>query len=635
LEKVHPSNREASIRWLKPYSRIRKSILKDLGLEALSRLLVLTSIVDDASLGLDGVYLNHETDFCVARTLTGHRRRYIAVHRDGDVLTSEVQGAEGEWAVAQVSELFGRWGKALLLSKARTLGALNLVGALLPDRNLAAVLEAGTGAPLVVVFKETTQGPIWCQRTDEFPAWMPRDPKALWSLAFSQAISPSQESRWQYFGVDLQAHLNAVVAGIPGLSAALFRDLLASLANDEDFRGATGVDNDPVAAEAFIAYDRLSRMLGYLEDEESSDRSSRIFSRYSAGFDSVGKALPALASDVIAETLKELLPAEKTFRPGEVLRTNDRETAVKNIASAVWKVIEQQGRKAFERRLAASITPVLTARIKLEESLRAAHLAVRASLEKLLPSEDEDGNGFASARFDAKFALSAIEEGSAQLSSISRELAKRGLGSLKDLTAKYRPGWVKDDPVMRASFVDHGLAGAYVAASVAGVYQEVIEALKMAEGAPVPAAVGLLRLAAGTTSKADERWLAFEVDALTSVVGFSVAIHNLYPGDLKGGAGKYRTRLGQDPFAFLALLADGFQKWDRRSLVNSALSDAKLSPAGSRFDLQVSGNLLVVSLSAARMSMERQEESLRGVLSTYLDDAASLVRLQLREELHS
>jgi hypothetical protein len=112
-------------------------------------------------------------------------------------------------------------------------------------------------------------------------------------------------------------------------------------------------------------------------------------------------------------------------------------------------------------------------------------------------------------------------------------------------------------------------------------------------------------------------------------------LHNLYPDALRSAAYSrqtLKTKLTTQPFTFLAMLADGLQKWDRVCLLNEATSQISGFIPGSRYNLEIRDDqMLHIRLLGPRLMMAEAEDSLRKSLGAYLEDADSLIRLKLEE----
>lgn len=631
LERIAPTERTSKLTWLKPFDRIYKSLLKDCALRALARLIVARDLLDSTGASLGEIYLQHETRVYV-RTIRSGRPVFVPVEKSDESNGGAWRSPNDAFAET-VESILSEWSAAMLLFRVRSADAVRTLGPVVPDCSLAAVLEGGTGAPYVMVFKDRDVSPVWFFAPQDLPRSVPREPTRCWESAFLSGAPPSADCAWHYFVLDPENVIASMIEGTVGLEIGDLEEIHANLSENKHFREAGLISLEPASTQMYIAFDSLSQVLGYA-DNEAVERVNQIFSGYEAGFRSAAGRLHSVASNVIGDLIKESLERDKAFKPLTVVSRGDQDQRAEIVTEFVWSAFDDKGRESFRQRIARSLSNEIVKDVTFEESVRRAHQSIRSILQPmLLPKGDDVGNVLPSyfrAAIDLRQGLEVASE-----PSVDVKLTRCGLPPLGELTRDYLPAWALEQEGYEEGFVDHGLGAACLALSAAAFFSKVHEVLVDHSGSGVESGIKLLRLAVGTTSSLDEEWLRLENTLLSGEVAATIATHNLYPNRLPRANRSYRTRMSTTPFAFLALLADGLQKWDRQALVDLPRSEAVHVLPGDRFDLEIVGDLLHVLVVGPRLDPESEDRRLRQVLRDYLDDAERLIRVDIAQERQS
>jgi hypothetical protein len=93
----------------------------------------------------------------------------------------------------------------------------------------------------------------------------------------------------------------------------------------------------------------------------------------------------------------------------------------------------------------------------------------------------------------------------------------------------------------------------------------------------------------GVSSTIDLEKAVLEKKFIINQVSKAIFIHNLYPCE---EIRNYKTNRQTEPFAYLVMLADGIQRWDRKRLVSQAKSDIdpKYIIPGNLYDIEIDKN---------------------------------------------
>jgi hypothetical protein len=124
--------------------------------------------------------------------------------------------------------------------------------------------------------------------------------------------------------------------------------------------------------------------------------------------------------------------------------------------------------------------------------------------------------------------------------------------------------------------------------------------------------------------------IEFESSKLLAEAAVAITLHNLYPEALKPQY-TLKTKSSIEPFSYLAMLVDGLQRWDRERQLNQSFGELPPGVSGGRYDIQIEGDVIVVSVIGRGVNLRQEEKKLRDSLADYLEGADKLIRLRLLE----
>lgn len=664
LEAVKPSEREEERNWvwLKPFTNTRKTLAKDLGLKALSRMIAIHSMAKRLSESIDSLgdrFLgNTQTIFLHAN---GRTKRFtvgdyfsVAEAANADVTSDKSQDASkkenAEESIETEAELLSkrlkRWQHARRFPFIEGEQSLHVFLTVVPESHLGAVLENSiTGQPLLLITKEEIPGESgrfivtehWFEPPSSAPRRLSSDRKLrLETLAFQHCRSPYKNFVWRYFIEEPQEYVNNLFQELLGDAFEPFSNLARKIESSESFRLAVAVEPDSAEYLSALAYRETLRVLGYLEDEERARSAREVFQAVNRGFSSVSQRFPSLMASCVQDVLIDLV-REGSLRPLELLKSSKQQEVAQNSVTALVKA-----RKRLEAKIRGELGPAIKEEVGLEDDARKCLYSVRKGLG--MPGETTESSVtpsellfYKSLEQLTRASTSAVELiDNAAAAEALRSVDALGLGTASDIVRDYQPEHLRQlpkdggaDPLW--SF-DHGVASALHLADILEVYRDCEKTLRSQTLPEAPKDVRLLRLGFGTISRAEEELLHLERTLAFSISLPAIFVHNLYPSKFRTKEHRqFRTDLVHQPFAFLALFADGLQRWDRKRFIRHEegdLPNGAIVP-GSRYNIEVEGNNLRITLLARGIRLADEEYRLKESLSSYLKDADAMIKLSL------
>jgi hypothetical protein len=126
--------------------------------------------------------------------------------------------------------------------------------------------------------------------------------------------------------------------------------------------------------------------------------------------------------------------------------------------------------------------------------------------------------------------------------------------------------------------------------------------------------------------------LDYQVGVLCEEASYAITIHNLYPEHFSAPHMKrFRTDMTSEPFAFLALLCDSLQTWDRKKTMSQAFRKLPYATYSDGFDIEIRRNVLFISEMGDQLDIAERSKALSDHLDKYLKNASHLVRLNLSQ----
>jgi hypothetical protein len=234
-----------------------------------------------------------------------------------------------------------------------------------------------------------------------------------------------------------------------------------------------------------------------------------------------------------------------------------------------------------------------------------------------------------SSSFYAKLSEKAIESLEV-FGHIKERLQKNNIEFTELLS--YRPSSAKD----LKTYFDHGISSAIIMANILGCYKLYINKLCdnkqfLIEKEDVGFYYYIFNIYSRT--KKGRLYDLFHTYYEDSI--YAVLVHNIFCNDFNAQFGKkpqFRTSLLKEPFAYLAILCDSLQPWDRKRIINPAISHIPYSVYGDKFNIEVIGNYIYISEEGENMDIKKRVDDLRDYLKNYLENIDTYIKLSLSQD---
>lgn len=615
LERLPPAERDTpdGKKWLRPFQKVIKSLHKDISFKAIARITVARSLLEEHQTStFDETFLAHLS------YLKRDGDRYVP--RQDDYPDASNDAAE-----------LTKWMTATSLPHVNGPRDLSIVLSVVPKLEFCAYLEAPDGSSHLAVV-----GPFESAKyVSGPPNYLPGRVRKLAGTYSEQEVLlkghvPRSDYRWHYFAL---APGRAVEEAIDKLIPSTRRKAFDLLAKDvearDDYRSerAKAVDNAPRLTA--IVYLTILHLRGYLahDDEEEDARAFQRAERLlKAVYDTRETAIGKIPS-LIGRAYESFAKGIVRDNSASILKMLETEGGIAAADSMLARL--QKAQTQIAKSVAADVEREISTPLVLRRSVRECTNAIRETIIKVVAGRRAAPSQSAEL-FTEHFSLAkALAEAKNLSTRLDARLERRGLGPLLDLAKGYLPDWVKQDDANfpdKKDFIDHGFASAAVLLTAGREFEACISTIEAGKAK-------LLEIAFGMLPKQPQQLAELKLDhaLLVTHTAEAVALHNLYPSFLTGKRGAYRTRMPEQAFAFLAILADSLQKWDRRCLMKEAPSRVDTFVPGSRYDIRIRDSSIYIRMTNDRLDVRKQAADLRSSLAHYLQDGDSLIRLQLEE----
>lgn len=591
LERVLPKDRARGKElhpWLSSFEDIRSCLISDLATKALARCIVTQSLLT-------------QTD---------------------PITFGEVFLRRIDLGTASATKLAGSgdpmdWQFAVGLPNINGPEDLRTVLSVVPDLRFCAFLESARGKHEIAVFGPVSSCQYWSPSTEVPAPWR----SVIKNVSASDALLSTKwgrglrGQRWHYFALEPEQSMRKAIDRMFGAArSADFEVAWRAVEGAEAYAEEKATRADNARTLGAIAFNDIFRRRGnFSQFEETGGRASaidRMLTTVQEQRSTAVESLPHLVSQSVLRTLKKLLKANRDQLLGKVKTSGSRAAA-----SQVYELLQQE-KKTLVNEISADLHDAITKPLEADAAIRKCTESLTARLSPVVSGVKE-----LFVRSEVKLPSFGVHRCLERLDTPTTDVDKRlgelGLPTLAALGGSYRAAWMVGAD--GESFVDHGLAAAALALHANAVILSVKERH-----------LTLFSVACGLRSDSELDRVELDAHWLRGVVTESIALHNLYPKDISGHE-THRTDLSVRPFSFLALFADGLQRWDRRCLVDEARGEGSSPTPGGRFDVAVRDGRVRIRMSAERLSLARTEQDLRTSLASYLLNGRSLISLELRE----
>ncbi len=621
LEGVKPAERSSHKQWLEPFSHLPQLISEDLAIKTLSVLLSIHSLIDDpTAVLLTEAYLEDVRKIIPdQRSISSDSPTWLKIADTGKPL--------GGTSLSKLKSTLGAASHLPRISHTE----VDLLSYIFDPQSVVAVLEdTSIGMPILLVTKSDFGPLLWLTEERNVPNILKRlTPEAIRSEAFTPRYLNIRHPHWEwnYFVRSPAGQLNAFISQFLPSNGDDFFLLSRRMRERDTLKPVALMSKKRVGDLSFSFFRELWGLYAASSlSPKPKDDLGELFERLERSFSTVSRQVPVAMGSIVEEYFKKVGESGTDFY--QVLANQSNEDAFGDLTKILVK-----GKAAIEKRLAEVLGPKLGDEIQFERAWRntispleniLSELAVQANVPNLSLESDSSAEklvGF----------ISPLT------TDIDNQLSKLKLGVLSALVKNYCPSFARsrESGYPKGTFVDHGIASFSILSAMSNFFVKCIDEMQshFGDGAKKDESLdsGALRIALCISTSRALNVLRLELDGFSREVALAILLHNLYPDGLPEGQRSYKTSFEQSPFAYLAMLADGLQIWDREKQLNQARGELPIATYGTRFDVRVDGDAIRISVWGRDLDIKTEQKKLSDALRTYLADADKLIRLQLAQ----
>lgn len=620
LERIKPDERIEKKDWIKPFTRIIKSIGKDISFKVVAKLIAARGLLDiDCHVTFEEMYLSiiEKTHFA----------------------SSDATGSDSENDLNNhFHTLYDDYRRYVYVPSITGTHDLYLINSVLHKTKMCAFLEDTTGEAVMSVFGNAFNAE-YC------PDVFVKDKKALKfkkkidpRRIFSEGIAPQDNYQWHFFVDKPKNLLEEIIKNIFANNFDSFDRVSRQITDLDSFRSIVTKGKDSASLLGSFVFKRLIEMRGYIEPESAYETIQCKINMFAKQLKKVVPKISNMVGEAVSETLSNAIEDEKT-RYLNAIQSGGGE----DIAVMVTKILDTKSFKdSFKIRLENNIDKNISHPVRLWDDTKICTNYIRRLIDENIQKKrniDKDPLGKTTTTFDEEFSLSILRGHKTFTEKVDRLMFQEKLQDFHSLVDKYSPSWVEDINIKPEKFIDHGFASAIVALTVAWEYDSFLQIVNadIESEEPITVGDGVLRIAFGGYLPNRIHSLCLTNSLLASQVAKSIIIHNLYPSQIQNTEKEafpnkyYRTSLAVQPFTYVALLADSLQKWDRAFLANEARSQIADYIPGNSYNIEIKDNMINVTLANSHINMKRADEELRDTLKSFLRDAHTILQLNISE----
>lgn len=365
----------------------------------------------------------------------------------------------------------------------------------------------------------------------------------------------------------------------------------------------------------FWIYDYLLTWLGSLSSYEFTNIGEAAISAESVAISYENK-VSILLSKILANKISILIKQ----------RTKDNTNASLEVDSIVTETINYlcSHKDQVITEAVASISSVLKNDVLTETHRR----ELFAWLKTVATWPSADSADFRFTDEDGKLSKDIVKNISGQFAHLSKLFQNCRLPNLDELHKNYRPDHLGE----RGE--DHGIIGATTLLDVALILRSVIKLMKTEDAElsdPEKATSNFLKFTLGLDFDSTESIEMYLYDQLLQEVAFAVAIHNIYPARLPKEQQGFRVHLHREPFAYLCILADSLQVWDRDRRLFQSTTDFSYKPTGDIWNIQIVDEIIRISERNINGNLKERQDKIKTGLDSFLAGASSFIEISLAE----
>jgi hypothetical protein len=666
LERIYPANREESKILLEPFKVIHRAIRKDMSLQIISKLVTLFAILnDDPTRTLESLFLSHYDGLAAYFPESNVEIDLALVGNKPDRATSTDINAGNILQMKRIQELqhtLKLFRKAQYISTIEGLSTLNMVLAFFLPGSLIAVLEdESLGAPIAIIpgsCRDDKHSPYVLIKDNLSRCLRSKRVKELLPLvAFGKIEAPYKSAflKWRFFISEPTKTLIKQLEPILGEKRVqIISNIALKTESEFDVSRSRRRKLDSAPDISFAYYKMLNKAIGYYRDEEDVEQVDNSFDEITKAFLSISKQLPQLIGEAAAKVMENEIANLKAIGKKRKKRlatiTIAEHVLAEEYAEVILPLTRDDG-KAMVDMLKSKIDETMRKKLRVEEDIKSCMQFISDEILAKLDENHQAYDAFKDCDFNTPpkdgcgkyFCLKGIFSGNElefkQVETHIKHIANEHRLRLCEFVGAYLPKWAKNEPNFRdGGFIDHGFASCLIMLSSLSLYDRWLAYIGECEKGALrdERALRLLNIGLGISSSNEIQWQGLKNILLRDLIVNTVFHHNIQADpvfakikNLKDpvNVSVNKISVNAHPIMYLAVLADGIQRWDRLKLVNLAKSniDIKSFTPGSKFDIRIDKDSNIIELYIAGRDSRADFEELQAGLSKVLKEAESLL----------
>ena len=579
------ANEEIYSKYLESFNKISESIEMDFSVKLYTNLIVYNSILNHSK---DKTFENIVLAFDDEMILFESKNSF-----DKNSFSNKIKESK------ELDKIFGKFSLRLVLS-------------FVDRKNIICVLKRNSfDEPLIIVSPNGSDGTYKILRTNYCPQWKYSDNDIILS-AYNNNNDLKPDSYWSYYCTNIENPLHSFKDFTTEKFNTITKELLKKtpvnfsiISNESDFKY--------FCFEVYYSIIDTLKLYDDDDDNESLTKLQLFYRMREPVFSRAIDVLPNSVSSVFKNLFKERL--EKTYLN---TKSFDLEKVLFDCLINITGNEGQKGIKKLVNLFSDKIEPKIIQSINSHISIMKIWKELRSKIKKKVKdsSIELSFSGINNSNED-NFGFKELTESQNDLiKRISEKLEKNGLGNFDDVL-KYYPKYMKKEN--RSIGFDHGIISAILAIDAINIHEEIYE---LSDGD---------KFLKYTTLFNDIFRSNLDLDHIKDVLlesVYAILTHNIFPADY---AKPFKTNLKNTPFAYLCILADSLQPWDRKKSINNADKKLPYIVVSNQFNIEIIDNKIYITEVGNGLDMVKRYKSIKEDLDNYLEEASDIIRTSLSE----
>jgi len=603
----------------KVFKNLKDYLNSDLSIKTISKVIAIESVFDE----IEGSSLK-ELYFAYIENITIEQdNKYIestvSFEEEKEELTIDGKKTDNTGVLEIVQKLFFDSGDYVHIPKLDNYKELLYrVTSLINKNEITAILENNdTGVPIALISGEKSVPVIYLQTKDSIPKSILN--KNLYDFAFYEESMPQVKYSLRYFINKPKDQYQDIINGIfidCNVKEA-FYDVKNYIQVDVEYNEYKIKNSSSIEDIEFFIFYSLQDVLGYtITDDVDYLSIAQLSKSFANANQNVAKKLPLLISDLIRENYKNYIKETDDFNPKAILKEEIPSIAAGKFFDQIIK-LKQPVCEQLSKDIISNLKDSSNKETNLSSILNCIQKMIN---ENITFDTDNELDKYFNDEFltDGNRIVDIEHIKDSSFNVWEKSLTKIGIGSLNNIIQDYSPDF---------SEVDHGVYSSFIFLKSLNTYKSFFNKEK---GNIFYKLISLFHEGNSYTGAV---YLEYENDFFKECIGQSILLHNLYPSKFNNkNLKKYRNKSSANPFNFLAIFADTFQRWDRDKLINPSKSNNIQITPGSKYNIEIKDDILYVSLKTAQGSLKDIENSLKNILGEFLFNGDKMIKFKIEQE---